>query len=290
VIRNFAAFLLLGVLFCSSQIAVAQGTSVGSQGGGQAAAQESSSPFDPLPLVKKGDKLVPDLDKMWGSPEMHFTLLKQPSKRNALLAWGGIDVGDSTRFLEAMKAAKPIEEVWLFSPGGSLDEGLEMGRLVHKAKLGTHLLSWMECASACNFIFMGGAVRGIDPGGTFIVHMFSADMASAVLKKVAHSPETFDEFNERYPDHKLGQTDLDAYNEEHGEKLDVPAYLMTMVVDINIKQIQQDSARRASEIARFLTEMGLSLRFLTAFANISNDHPRELSRDELRDFNIINTD
>src|SRR5882757_4197349 len=132
VIRNFAAFLLLGVLFCSSQIAVAQGTSDGSQGGGEAAAQESSSPFDPLPLVKKGEKLVPDLDKMWGSQQMHFTLLKQPSKRNALLAWGGIDVGDSTRFLEAMKAAKPIEEVWLFSPGGSLDEGLEMGRLVHK--------------------------------------------------------------------------------------------------------------------------------------------------------------
>ena len=47
-------------------------------------------PIDPLPLVKKGDKLVPDLDKMWGSPEMHFTLFKQPSKRNALLPGVGL--------------------------------------------------------------------------------------------------------------------------------------------------------------------------------------------------------
>jgi hypothetical protein len=284
--RPFAALLLLAALACSSQIARAQNSGTESA----ALAAGDSSPFDPMPTVKKGNQAVPDLDKMWSSPEMHFTLLKQASKRNVLFAWGGIASGDSDRFLQAMKAARPIDEIWLLSPGGSLEDGLEMGRFVHKARLGTHLLSWMECASACNFIFMGGTIRTIDPGGAFTVHMFSADMASSVLGRVAHAPTTFDEFNGRYPDHKLGQADLDAYNEEHDQKLDVADYLMTMVVDINIKQIQQDSAQRAAEIARFLTEMGLSLRFLTAFANISNDHPRELSRDELRDFNITNTD
>lgn len=286
--RHAAALLLLGALACLPQIARGQGKNTGTDSSGPAA--EESSPFDPMPTVKKGDQVIPDLDKMWSSPEMRFTLLKQPSKRNVLFAWGGIASGDSDRFHEALTAARPIEEIWLLSPGGSLEDGLEMGRFVHKARLGTHLLSWMQCASACNFIFMGGAIRTIDPGGSFIVHMFSADLATSVLGRVAGAPTTFDAFNGEYPDHKLDKADLDAYNEEHHAKLDVPDYLMTMVVDINIKQIQQDSAQRAAEIARFLAEMGLSLRFLTAFANISNDHPRELSRDELRDFNITNTD
>jgi hypothetical protein len=281
IVRHAAALLLLGVLASLPQIARGQAISTGS---------DRASPFDPVPTVKKGDRDVPDFDKMLSSPEMHFTSLKQKNKRNVLFAWGEIASGDFDRFHEAMMAARPIEEIWLLSPGGSLEDGLEMGRFVHKAKLGTHLLSGMVCASACNFVFMGGAVRTIDPGGSFIVHMFSADIASSVLDNVADAPKTFDAFNGDYPDHKLDQADLDAYNKEHNEKLDVPDYLMTMVVDINIKQIQQDSAQRAAEIARFLAEMELSLRFLTAFASISNDHPRELSRDELRDFNITNTD
>jgi hypothetical protein len=272
--RLSVGLLLLGALVCFSPIAVAG----------------ESSPFDPLPMVQKDGKDVPDLDKMWEASEMHFSLLKRSSKRNVLFAWGGIAVGDADRFLEAMKGARPIEEIWLFSPGGSLDDGIAMGRSVHKAKLGTHLLSWMECASACNFIFMGGTIRTVDKGGSFIVHMFSADLAARVLGRVANAPETFEAFNAKYPDHKVDQSDLEAYNQEHDEKLDVATYLMTMVVDINIKVIQQDSAQRAADIARFLTEMGLSLRFLTAFANISNDHPRELTPDELRDFNITNTE
>src|SRR5215470_17254607 len=91
--------------------------------------------FDPLPTVTKDNEEVPDLDKMFGAKQLHFTAIKQPSKRNALLAWGGIASGDSKRFELAMKAAKPIEEVWLYSGGGSLSEGLQMGRMIHKAHL-----------------------------------------------------------------------------------------------------------------------------------------------------------
>jgi predicted nuclease of predicted toxin-antitoxin system len=54
--------------------------------------------------------------------------------------------------------------------------------------------------------------------------------------------------------------------------------------------MEQTDARQAAEIARFLVDMSLSLRFLTEFANIPNAHWRKLTRDELRDFNIVNTE
>jgi hypothetical protein len=268
-----AAVLMLGTQVCAPVRAVA-----------------GEFKFDPLPTVTKDNAEVPDLDKMFDAKQLHFSLFKQPSKRNALLAWGTIARGDSERFAQAIKAAKPIEEIWLYSGGGSLSEGLQMGRLIHKAGLGTHLLSWMECDSACNFVFMGGTVRSIDPGGAFYVHMFSADIAGDMLNDIVDAPETFVAYNKQYPERELSQSDLDHYNDEHDDSLSIKAYLVMMVADYYIKEIQQDSAKRAADIARFLTEMGLSLRFLTAFAGISNAQPRELTRDELRSFNIINTE
>jgi hypothetical protein len=288
VIRGLALLLMAG-LFGVSHATFAQGTNSEGEGADQTGQQTPPSLFEPAPLIKVGTAIRPDFDKI-RLPQMHFSLLKQHSKRNTLFAWGGIAAGDARRLLQAMTAAKPIEELWLFSGGGNLEEGLEMGRLVHKARLATHLLSWMQCFSACNFIFMGGTIRSIDPGGVFGVHMFSADIASRMLEEVIESPTTFDQFNERYPDHKLDRHDLERYNERHGDTLDLPTYLRTVVVDANVKKIQQDSAQIAAEIARFLAEMGLSLRFLTEFSSIPTEHPRDLTRDELRDFNIINTD
>ncbi len=57
-----------------------------------------------------------------------------------------------------------------------------------------------------------------------------------------------------------------------------------------VKVVQQSSAQIAATIARFLTDMSISLRFLTEFANIPNDLPRPLTRQELHSFNIVNVD
>ena len=59
---------------------------------------------------------------------------------------------------------------------------------------------------------------------------------------------------------------------------------------LHVLCMQQLDARQAAEIARFLVDMSLSLRFLTEFANIPNAHWRPLTRDELRDFNVVNTE
>ena len=37
----------------------------------------------------------------------------------------------------------------------------------------TRIPSGWTCFSACNFVFMGGRARTIDPGGYFMVHMFT---------------------------------------------------------------------------------------------------------------------
>jgi hypothetical protein len=67
-------------------------------------------------------------------------------------------------------------------------------------------------------------------------------------------------------------------------------YLSREAASEEVKFILQHSAQASARIARFLTEMSVSLRFLTEFANIPNDQPRPLTHDELRSLNVVNAD
>src|SRR3546814_12629534 len=100
-----------------------------------------------------------------------------PVERNGvkiLLAEGRVDAGLSDR-LEAALAAHPgIAEIWLSSPGGDARAGNEAGRIIRRnLGLTSRIPSGSACFSACNFVFMGGIPRYVDPGGLFIVHMFT---------------------------------------------------------------------------------------------------------------------
>jgi hypothetical protein len=66
-----------------------------------------------------------------------------------------------------------IDELWLRSPGGDARAGTQAGFLVRQNIPITRIPSGWTCFSACNFMFMGGAARLIDPGGVFMVHMFT---------------------------------------------------------------------------------------------------------------------
>jgi hypothetical protein len=54
--------------------------------------------------------------------------------------------------------------------------------------------------------------------------------------------------------------------------------------------IEQKVALSAAEIVQFILEMRLSMRFFDTFANIPNAQPTPLTRNQLRDLNIINSD
>lgn len=176
-----------------------------------------------------------------------------------LLAEGRIDAGVPDR-LKAVLAANPdIGEVWLRSPGGDARAGNAAGRIIRSNfGLTTRIPAGWACFSACNFIFMGGQPRVIDPGGLFIVHMFTrTGDRSAIDMSVA-----------------MG---TDATKELIGD-------------------IEQDAALLASEDNDFLIRMGVSRKLLTevmyqqkALANAEDKSTRRcLTQAEVKTYNVAN--
>ena len=107
------------------------------------------------------------LNPDWSAhPAMKLTpVVKKGGK--VLLAEGRIDAGLPER-LKAVLAANPdIGEVWLRSPGGDARAGNSAGRIIRSNfGLTTRIPAGWACFSACNFVFMGGQPRVIDPGAS----------------------------------------------------------------------------------------------------------------------------
>jgi hypothetical protein len=155
--------------------------------------------------------------------QMRFTLDTSSGLR-VLKAEGLIDDDMPVRLAEAMKTYDP-QEIWLRSPGGNARAGNEAGKLIRKSMVVTRIPPGWACFSACNFVFMGGAARFVDPGGLFIVHMFT----------------------------HLG--DKEAVREELKGGTERAIGL--------IGDVEQDSALLASEDNDFLIRMGVSRKLLT---------------------------
>lgn len=109
----------------------------------------------------------------WGQPTaMQFTAETRGGRR-VLVAQGAIDATVPARLRTALDADPMIEEIWLRSSGGNARAGTEAGRIIRATGLQTRIPAGWTCFSACNFMFMGGAARTIEPGGVFMVHMFT---------------------------------------------------------------------------------------------------------------------
>lgn len=199
------------------------------------------------------------LDPDWSTnPIMQLT----PAMRGGakiLLAEGRVDAGLPDRLKSTLAANPDVEEIWLRSPGGDARAGNAAGRVIRSNfGLMTRIPSGWACFSACNFIFMGGQPRMIDPGGLFIVHMFTrTGDRSAIDMSVA-----------------MG---TDATKELIGD-------------------IEQDTALLASEDNDFLIRMGVSRKLLTevmyrqkALANADDKSTRRcLTQAEVRTYNVAN--
>lgn len=157
-------------------------------------------------------------------PEMKFTLDTSGGHR-ILRAEGQIDEDVAARLADALKQDAPVDEIWLRSPGGVARAGNEGGKLIRQSGIPTRIPSGWACFSACNFMFMGGVVRYVDPDGLFIVHMFThVGDKQAVRSELAKGT-----------DHAIGL----------------------------IGDVEQDSALLASEDNDFLIRMGVSRKLLT---------------------------
>lgn len=190
---------------------------------------------------------------------MRFTLEEVPDGRRILRAEGMIDEGVPYRLRQALVEQDPVHEIWLRSPGGDARVGNEAGRIIRESGIPTRIPQGWACFSACNFMFMGGAIRFVDPGGQFIVHMFT------------HAG------------------DRDAIRAEVQAGADSAIGL--------IGEIEQDSALLASEDNDFLIRMGVSRKLLTevmyrqkALAEQGEDRStrRCLTSEEVATYNVAN--
>ena len=194
----------------------------------------------------------------WGPAKAMTLTPRTVDGFHVLVAEGIIDAGLPQRLKAAIDKDSEVE-IWLRSRGGDAQAGNEAG-LVIKSYPGivTRIPAGWTCFSACNFVFMGGRTRFVDPDGVFMVHMFThtGDRETIQLAAEEGTAETV----------KL------------------------------IAEIEQSSALLATEDNDFLIRMGVSRKLLTdvmykqqAVATEENPSTRYcLNQDEVRKYNVMN--
>lgn len=197
----------------------------------------------------------------WGAAEPITLSTREGEGMNILVAEGSIDPGFPSRLREAIEADPMIGEIWIRSRGGDARAGNEAGRVIRSYPgMVTRIPSNWVCFSACNFVFMGGSIRHVDPGGVFMVHMFTHTQDRSVVR-------------ESVMDGTDATTEL-------------------------IGAIEQSSALLASEDNDFLIRMGISRLLLTevmyqvqAVSTDADPSTRYcLSDEEVLEYNVMNVE
>ncbi|WP_245647769.1 hypothetical protein [Novosphingobium lentum] len=213
----------------------------------------------PAPAASGADKDNPSCPGVpdWGPPKVMSLSVADRGGRHVLIGDGIIDATLPQRIKAALDGDERIEEVWLRSRGGDAHAGNEAGKVIRSYPgMATRIPAGWTCFSACNFVFMGGDRRFVDPGGIFMVHMFT----------------------------HTGDRDAIDLSVEEGSDETVKL----------IGQIEQSSALLASEDNDFLIRMGISRKLLTdvmyrqqAVATNTNHSTRYcLSQEEVRRYNV----
>jgi hypothetical protein len=119
------------------------------------------------PLLQRGD------DRLKSA--MSFDLLGD----GRLIAIGTIRPGTAKVFAaEIEKRGSYVKSVVLHSPGGSVSDAIEMGRLIRQRQFATEVESGRYCASSCPLVFAGGVERRAGESAAIGVHQVTALAAS----------------------------------------------------------------------------------------------------------------
>ena len=102
-------------------------------------------------------------------------------KNGRLIAAGMIAPGSAAAFAsEVIARGEYIKTVVLSSPGGSVSDALEMGRLIRTKGFATEVEKDKVCVSSCPLVFAGGVKRLAGSGAIIGVHqVFAPDPAEA---------------------------------------------------------------------------------------------------------------
>jgi hypothetical protein len=194
----------------------------------------------------------------WGPLKAMTITPRTVDGKHVLILEGVVEDTLPARLKAAIEKDDQVEEIWLKSRGGDAEAGNAAGRVVRGFPgMATRIPAGWTCFSSCNFVFMGGDRRYVEPGGVFMVHMFT------------HTQ------------------DRDVIDVSVGEGTEETIKL--------IGEIEQSSALLASQDNDFLIRMGISRKLLTdvmykqqAVATGANKSTRYcLSQAEVRKYNVV---
>jgi len=105
------------------------------------------------------------------SPRLEFSRSGIGGYKDAVLLTGSIAKGDAVRFNDWLKElADPPSAFALHSPGGLVNEALEIGRTIRGTGVPVMVVSGASCFSACPYILAGGTAREVSRGAQIGVH------------------------------------------------------------------------------------------------------------------------
>lgn len=105
-------------------------------------------------------------------PDMPSQLTLTTQGIDSIALRGAISPGDGARIASELRRIAP-DVVTFDSPGGSVSDGLEIGRAIRTLSIETRVDAGAVCLSACPYMFVGGTIRNIDDSGRLGVHQHS---------------------------------------------------------------------------------------------------------------------
>jgi len=194
---------------------------------------------------------------------MRYEIQTTTDGKRILLAKGAFNTNEPISLQNALAGAGRIDEVWLYSGGGSSAAGMGFGRILRKRGLAVRIPADAVCFSACSMAFLGGALRSIDHSGYYGVHMWSA----------WSDPKYSEEFIDKIFAYMNGAKDRAA---------------ATAFVRGQIQQVEIENADYARQRANYLIEMSVSLRLMHPNTNTASDSEYWICPAEARSFNVVN--
>ena len=200
------------------------------------------------------------------SNEMTFEV--DPATPSIVYARGPITADTPAAFVlfANTHAIQPGSVLVLDSGGGNLDSGLKLGRIVRDHLLQTRVgrSGWIDdgnidnaprCASACNFVFMGGVRRTVPEGTYFVVHRFVPADPDPVVAAGAWS---------------------------------VPASPATPRE--TPKEAEEGAQEESGILLRFVAQMGISPEYMILMSQTPNARPTAVGPNDLLALRIVTPD
>ncbi|MGR3795466.1 hypothetical protein [Vannielia sp. SX4] len=108
---------------------------------------------------------------MEGAANMPKRLFFEDRPEGGTRIVGAIKEGDGPRFAEWLERQPDVPEtLWLHSPGGSVGDALQIGRLIREKGINTAMDAGAFCLSACPYMLMAGSERRVHAEAKVGVH------------------------------------------------------------------------------------------------------------------------